>query len=126
MIEGLLNDIDIFLQKIREFASDDLGCGCPENVFEQIRFLRGEASPGNTNLGIVIGERLLILFADEGEIKPFESEMPRLILSGVTYRDSIGLNRFRLVLTGPFTKEQKTSIEREIAKYGDKVHSHYF
>jgi hypothetical protein len=125
MIERLLNDIDIFLQKIREFAQDDLGCACPENVFEQIRFLRGEASPGNTSLGIVIGERLLILFIDSGEIMQFESEMPRIILSGVTYRDSIGLNRFRLVLTGSFTKEQKSSIEREMAKYGDKVHAHY-
>lgn len=126
MIDTLRNDIDIFLQKIKEFAMDDLGCGCPDHVFEQVRFMRGEASPGIADLGIVIGERLLVLFADIDEIDPFESEFHRLLLSGVTYRDTAGLNRFRLVLTGSFTEEQKLFIDQEAASFGEKVHIHYF
>ena len=126
MIEELKTDIDVFLQKIREFAVDDLKCGCPDHVFEQVRFLCGEASPGITNLSIVIGERLLIIFSDISEIDPFESELPRLVLGGVTYRDTIGLNRLRLVMTGEISDEQKAVVVNEIAKYDEKVHVHYF
>jgi len=118
-------EIDRFVGAVREFAQDGLGCGCPEHVFDQIRVLRGEASPGLTNLSVVVGERLLILFGDYAKLEPFDFEMPRLILSGITYRDSIGLNRLRIVLTEEVSVEQRAKIESELKKYDDRVHVHY-
>lgn len=125
-LQAFRDEIAEFLTKVRDFAQDDLGCGCPEHVFEQVRLLRGEASPGKTDLAIVIGERLLIIVVDLNEIKPFEYEMPRILLAGVTYRDSLGLNRFRLLIRGEITEDQRERIEREISKYDEKVHVHYF
>jgi hypothetical protein len=125
-LQDFRDEISTFLEKVRDFAQNDLGCGCPEHVFEQVRILRGEASPGKTDLSIVIGERLLIMVVDLKEIAPFEYEMPRIVLSGVTYRDSIGLNRFRLVISGDVTEEQEERIQREIDKYDENVHVHYF
>ena len=125
-LQAFRDEIGEFLGKVRNFAQDDLGCGCPEHVFEQVRLLRGEASPGITDLAIIIGERLLIIAVDLHEIDPFDYEMPRIILSGVTYRDSLGLNRFRLLISGETTEEQRARIEREISKYDENVHVHYF
>ncbi len=124
-LEDFRHEITEFLEKVREFAREDLGCECPDHVFEQVRFLRGEASPGRTNLSVVVGETLLVLFAEYEEIQPFDYEMPRLVLSGVTYRDSIGLNRFRLVMSGDVPREHQKALEEEAGKYDDKVHVHF-
>jgi hypothetical protein len=119
------DNLSAFASDIRKLAQEDLGCGCPEHVYEQIRILRGEASPGKTDVSIVVGERLLILFGEYESLEPFDFEMPRLILSGVTYRDSMGLNRFRLILSENVTSEHRALIAEEIAKYDDRVHVHY-
>ncbi len=124
-IETFLNDLEAFTGKVRSFVEKELGCGCPGNVFEQIRVLRGEGSPGKTDLALVIGERLLVLFADRSRLDPFEFEMPRLVLAGVTYRDSVGLHRFRLVLGSDLTEKERSMVEAEIAGYDDRVHAHF-
>jgi len=124
-IETFRNDLDVFHAKVRSFVEHELGCGCPENVFEQIRVLRGEGSPGKADLALVIGERLLVLFADRSLIDPFEFEMPRLIIAGVTYRDSAGLHRFRLVFGSDLTDKERSMVETEVAKYDDRVHAHF-
>jgi hypothetical protein len=125
MLKEFKNEIDVFLDKVKSFAVNDLGCGCEDYIFEQLRVLRGEASPGNSSFAMVLGERLLVLFADYDKLQPFDYEIPRLILSGITYRDSLGLNRFRLVLSDRVTDEHRERIDRELAKYDDKVHVHY-
>jgi len=125
-IRQFRDDITLFLEKLRSLTQDELGCGCPEHVFEQVRVLRGEASPGKTNLAVVVGERLLIVFADYESIDPFEREMPRLILAGVTYRDSMGLKKFRLVMDGRITAEHRALVETELGKYDQRVVVHYF
>ena len=119
------NEIDLFTAKIHEFATAELGCDCPEHVFEQIRVLKGEASPGKAFNAIVIGEQLLVLFGDYAALDPFDYEMPRLVLSGITYRDSMGLNRLRLVLGNEVPVEYRKMIDEELTKYDDKVHVHY-
>jgi len=122
---SFFDEISRFVDAVRGFSQDGLGCGCPEHVFDQIRVLRGEASPGLTNLSVVVGERLLILFGDYARLEPFDFEMPRLILSGITYRDSIGLNRLRIVLPEEVTVVERTKFESELKKYDDRVHVHY-
>lgn len=124
-IVNFLEELGEFGERVKQLAQIELGCGCPEHVYEQIRILRGEASPGKTDVSIVVGEQLLVLFGKYDRLEPFDYEMPRLILSGVTYRDSMGLNRFRLILSNEVTEEERKKIEAEIKKYDEKVHVHY-
>jgi len=124
-INEIKEKVGTFAELIKDFAKDELGCECPDHVFEQIRVLRGEAAPGITNLAIVVGERLLIMIPEYEKIDPFDFEMPRIILSGVTYRDSIGLNRFRLVLGTDVPAEHREKISNELTKYDENVEVHY-
>lgn len=123
-LEQFLGRTGDYLEAVRHFAQEDLGCGCPDTVFEQVRVLTGDAAPGESNLAIVIGERLLVVFANLAEITPLERNLSRLLLSGVTYRDSAGLNRFRLVLAGELTDDDKALVEREVLQHDERVHVH--
>ena len=51
-IKAFRGAIDWFTELVRTFVQDELGCECPEEVFEQIRILRAEATPRNTDLGL--------------------------------------------------------------------------
>ena len=124
-LENIYSSIDTFTGIIKKFAQEELTCGCPDEVFEQIHVLRAEASPGTADLSVVIGEKLLVQFGDYTKLEPFDFEMPRLILTGITYRDTIGLNRLRIVLPGNVTAEHRAEIDVEIKKYDEKVHVHY-
>jgi len=124
-LDKLFENIDSFANIIKTFSQNTLTCECPDQVFDQIRMLRGEASPGLANLSIVVGERLLVQFGDYSRLDPFDFEMPRLILSGITYRDTIGLNRLRIVLTTEVSTDHRTMIDNELSKYDDRVHIHY-
>lgn len=120
---------------IKEFVQNVLGCGCPEEVFEDIRYDRGtDPHEGQT---IIIGNRLLVRLAvpppvPDGQVGPFISGLVRLLTRGVEERDSKGLNRFRLVLlvedgTGPSMRPfaDMALFELERARGADdKVHIH--
>ena len=123
--QNLLIEIGRFLELIRGFVRDDLGCECPEEIFEQVRILRNEASPGPTKLSLIIGETLLVVFASAEELAPIGNVIDRLLLSGVTYRDSTGLNRFRLIVCGKIDDDEKAKIAGEQKRYDKKVHVHY-
>jgi hypothetical protein len=124
-IRQLRDTIDRFSLSIRGFVQDELGCGCPEQVFEQIRILKGDATPDQTDMSLVIGERLLVSFARIEEIRPVEEKVPGLIQSGVIYRDAVKLNRLRLVIQGTATETEKRLLESESTKY-EKVNVHFF
>ena len=124
-IRHLRDTIDQFALSIRGFVQEELGCGCPEQVFEQIRILKGDATPDQTDMSLVIGERLLVSFARIEVIRPLEEKAPGLIQSGVIYRDAVKLNRLRLVIQGVPTETEKRLLESESAKY-EKVHIHFF
>ena len=114
-----------YLDAVRRFARDDLGCECLDEVFDQVRILTRDAAPGEARLAVVIGERLLVVFARPEDVSPLERNLPRLLLSCVTYRDSAGLSRFRLVLTGEYSDQEKGLIEQHRAGFDDRVHVHY-
>jgi hypothetical protein len=114
-----------FIELIRNFAQHDLGCDCSEDVFEQVKILTGEATPGVTDLGIVIGERLFVGFVPIDVVRPVDTLGHKLVISAVAYRDSMKLNRVRLVFEGNVSDEEKLFFEIEAEKH-DKVHMHYF
>ena len=117
--------IQRFIELVQRFVQDELGCGCPEEVFEQVKILTGEATPAATDLGMVIGERLFVGFVQAESIRPVETKAHKLVLSGVTYRDSMKLNRIRFVIEGQLSEQEKFVLESEAGKC-EKVHIHYF
>jgi hypothetical protein len=124
-IENFCKSADDFTELLRKLVRKDLGCDCSGEIFDQIRILKGEATPGKTYLGIIVGERLLIGFVRADDIRPMEENAGRLILSGATYRDSLMLNRFRLIVEGDVSEDEKALLESEAGKY-ERVTVHYF
>ncbi|MDH4014040.1 MAG: hypothetical protein OEU33_08385, partial [Chromatiales bacterium] len=60
------------MSAIRRFVREDLGCGCPEDVFDDIRI---EAAPSLLEAGsrsrlLVVGGRLMVLIVESGESDP--------------------------------------------------------
>ncbi len=48
-------------EEIERFVRGELGCGCPDEVFQHIILGAGEAGPGKVSFSrLVVGERLLI------------------------------------------------------------------
>lgn len=125
-IDDFQSDITSFVESVRTFVRTDLSCGCPDNVFEQVRVMTGDASFARTALSIVVGERLLVGFVKADEIRPVDEKISRIFLSGMTYRDSMGLNRLRLAISGDITADEKQLIENELSALDDRVHVHYF
>jgi hypothetical protein len=114
-------------EDIKIFAQQTLGCGCPEEVFEHID------SQSNVKLNglvlrrkIKIGDRLLIYIAEMAGADSVKQNMAFLVASGRKERDSIGFNRFRLVLTADNISEVQKVAEAVFAVINkdEKVHLH--
>jgi len=123
-MSDFIENAERFISDVRTLLREQLGCGCQEEVFEQIRVLKGEATPGSTHLGIIVGERLFVGFVDIERLRPPEYNIPGLILAAVTYRDSLRLNRIRLMVQGELTETEKSLLESEASRY-ENVHIHY-
>ena len=113
--------------EIKIFVQQTLGCGCPEEVFEHID------SQSNVELnGIVlsrrikIGNRLLIYIVEMADVDAVKKNLAFLVASGRKERDSIGFNRFRLVLIADDIRELKQFAEAVFAgtNRDEKVHLH--
>jgi hypothetical protein len=88
-------------QAIERFARETLGCHCPAEVFQQIN-CQDKASLDKDSLRslrINIGGRLLIYVAECLDIKVLASVVQHQAAQGKQERDSLGFNRFRLVIT---------------------------
>jgi hypothetical protein len=85
---------------VKTFVQDRLGCTCPDEVFEQIRFIESPAGFEDTpvNAVCIIGERLLIAVSDPKDWHGAIRRLQQMVNAGRALRDSLGLNRFRLVI----------------------------
>lgn len=117
------------LGDVRRFVRDTLGCGCPESVFEQVELLQNGAAPGQADLAVVIGGRLLVcLFQGERLAGDDQAALAARVEACVALRDGRGLNRCRLVLTsspGPSTSAAlQATIEAAVQSGDDRLHLH--
>lgn len=114
-------------ESIKIFAQETLGCGCPEEVFQHID------SQSNVQLNgillsrkIKIGNRLLIYIVEMADADSVKQNLAFLVAGGRKERDSIGFNRFRLVVTADDIGEVKKVAEAVFAVINrdEKVHLH--
>jgi hypothetical protein len=114
-------------EDIKIFAQETLGCGCPEEVFEHIDSQSDVKLDGIVlSRKIKIGNRLLIYIAEMADADSVRRNLEFLAASGRRERDSIGFNRFRLVLTADDIDEVKKVADEMFAVINsdDKVHLH--
>ena len=76
-----------------EALARQLGCGCPDEVFESIRSF---VAPAPVVWSVVIGERLVLCIMNASDVDQAPLVLERLR----AHRDRLGLNRVRLILSG--------------------------
>ena len=124
---------------VKDFVQNRLGCGCPEEVFENIVYGPITGPNSTKGLSVTIGERLLVWFTlfrptpmHHGD-HSYSAFVKDILKDGKDERDSRGLNRFRLVLVsdkGPGEEEGLLSITARAMEMlfedgrDDKVHVH--
>ena len=82
------------------FVRGTLGCGCPDEVFEDMRVeRRPEPFAGLPVDALVrIGGRLVVALCSPTDRHQIEAALARIVTVGVTTRDAEGFNRLRVVV----------------------------
>ncbi len=116
-------------QNIKVFVRNTLGCSCSEEVFNRIEVEDADSSDSLFDQRITIGGKLLIYICDVTDPENIEEQLLLILTNGINYRDSEGLNRFRLVLATNTinilsVSEITTKIFNEFPGKDDKVHLH--
>lgn len=115
---------------LEHFVRGTLGCGCPDEVFEQVVVSRLPAVAGRPPLvQLLVGSRLLIHVVAPPEGAAAGDWIEQLAADGRAARDSHGYNRFRLVVASAGPPPQSAGgIQQRFARAvgGDgKAHLHF-
>lgn len=114
---------------IVDFATKILGCGCPPEVFDDIKLFENHQLCQYTILKykIVIGGRLLIYVIENPALEYIEDNLMNVIFMGKAERKTERLNRFRLVLVSDNIDKIRSIAEDyffSMSKDDDKMHLH--
>ena len=116
---------------IKSFVRTDLGCKCPDEIFNLIKYEKDVKLHGKWEIDHVytIGDRLLVIIVVVK--RPFNKKnLETLIKFGKTMRDDNELNRFRLVLlthkikNAKRFKKRNEELFRKNSKVDKKMHLH--
>jgi hypothetical protein len=114
---------------VKRFVRDELGCTCPESVFETVQLTRSPEwfSGLPANYLLAIGNRLLVLVVRAGDGDDPESAIEPLLVRGRALRDRGGYNRFRLVVEIPASANSRPLSPdcRTLLSSDDRLHLHY-
>lgn len=114
---------------VKALVRDTLGCSCPDEVFDDIEIEPRQVADDGSHVHrrMVIGERLLIYVLEEIAEGEAAYLIDDFIHAGRGERDSMGYNRFRLVLTSSEPKPLMESLETHFKAHSavdDRVHLH--
>ena len=116
-------------KNVKAFVVQTLGCDCPNQVFEYIdcqhNVILNNGIPLRVRMNI--GNRLLIYLIEIDDINFIQTNLSALIRLGKDDRDSMGFNRFRLVIVSDNTDEIEhaaNTIFENLADKDEKVHLH--
>jgi hypothetical protein len=121
--------MDFNPELIKSFVKSDLGCECPDDVFNYIKFEKNARLEYDfkVDYAITIGNRLLIFIQEVQDIKQAEQILEILVRHGKSWRDDEDLNRFRLVVVTSSPKKMEKKIFTKFNKLknkDEKVHLH--
>lgn len=106
---------------VRRLVRINLGCACPETVFERIErsFRRQPTRERPYRLRLVIGDRLLIYLLGAPDPVTSQLRLADVIAAGRYDRDVHGYNRFRAVLSGITDPARRAALEAEWLRLAD-------
>lgn len=113
-------------ENIKTFVRQTLGCGCPEEIFEDMDCRTDVLMDGKRYTRLSIGNRLLIYVFKTVNSDDLDSMISLLVDKGRNERDRLGFNRLRLVLA-PERIEQIKKTASEIfekTQKDEKIHLH--
>jgi hypothetical protein len=115
------------LDAVRQLIREDLGCACPESIFDEV-VVGCPSIFGSSNIRssvqILVGRRLLVSLVPVYALKDVAKDARNLLLDGKDVRDRHGLNRYRLVLVGSVSTEVLGELQKEAANIDDRMHMH--
>ena len=118
------------VQSLKSFVREELGCGCPDEVFREIRIEQNRHGFQGLPIDclVTIGGRLLIgVCLWERLHNGMVPEIKKILAAGKQLRDSAGFNSFRLVVVSEEPDRMvDTILEQLPALKGldDRVHWH--
>ncbi len=84
---------------VRKFVRETLGCGCPEEVFDDLVLAEEKIGDGETTTRtLLVGNRLLIVMLSCKDWDDLSGVLPQLVRHYRQKRDEMGFNRVRLIV----------------------------
>jgi hypothetical protein len=117
-------------QALKSFVQKELGCGCPDEVFNQIQI---EENPHGfhglpVDYLVTIGDRLLIgVCLSERLHNGMGPDIENSLATGKQLRDNAGFNRFRLVVASEEPERIVDTVREQFSglkSLDDRVHLH--
>jgi hypothetical protein len=115
------------LDAIRQLIREELGCDCPEEVFDQmvVGYPSIFGSPNiPSSVQVLVGHRLLVSLVPVDHLQDVAKDARDLLSDGKGIRDRHGLNRYRLVLVGHVSREVIGDLQKEAQGIDDRMHVH--
>jgi hypothetical protein len=116
-------------KELRSFVRDVLGCGCPDEVLENMNVRKG-ISGGSVRFEDVlidVGGRLLVLVFYIEDVRDAMKNLEDMLHQGKKARDQDGYNRLRIVISThrvSAMKEKLLPVFERFRGSDDKLHLH--
>ena len=100
---------------IRKFIREEIGCTCPDEVFESINIEQKPRHDENLNSEYLlsIGGKLLVYLVEPHQWSSLTDSLEQIFRWGRDIRDVGGFNRFRLVVITPDIKAARRKLLRQ-------------
>jgi hypothetical protein len=111
---------------VKRLVRSELGCACPDHVFERIEILPAFAGLPGDHL-ITVGNRLLLLVINSSTWQEVLDQLGHLCTLGRQLRDAQGFNRFRLVVAVPEVAVARAALAGRFdaaVDHDDRMHLH--
>lgn len=112
---------------VRDLVRTVLQCGCPDNVFDDVRIgcpTLFDTHGAGGGFELLVGRRLLVTVVPFSDLDHPDMEIPAILATGQKIRDEQGLNRFRLVIVGILSAGVRKRLEALSASLGERLHLH--
>ena len=109
-------------EEIKKFVRDDLGCTCPDEVFEAISVVHDPAEFNDLQKGYLyeIGGKLLVYLVMTHDWSSLIDSLEQIFTRGREKRDAEKFNRFRLVVVTPNIQPARQILLRQFDKLSER------
>lgn len=109
-------------QELAGFIRDGLGCGCPDEVLDDLRVDPHPVAFAGLPVDAVVsvGGRLLVGVCVSRPWDEMDAQLEQCLATGRRLRDEGGYNRFRLVVVTGETEVARPALERSFKRFQDR------